>query len=156
MEFWLGMLVLIGFSYEGEEHERNKIVALGPALAAEVTTQRWLDGQSPLHPMNQATRQQMQFARVRIVGISKTELQNSDVLEVPSPRQERQEAKRVYENPVKRLREIWDWVLCAAILYGLATLIYLSAHNHLLQPLWLKPRIITGCGGFSAPACFGR
>ncbi len=53
--------------------------------------------------MNQATRQQMQFARVRIVGISKTELQNSDVLEVPSPRQERQEAKRVYENPVKRL-----------------------------------------------------
>ena len=40
MEFWLGMLVLIGFSYEGEEHERNKIVALGPALAAEVTTQR--------------------------------------------------------------------------------------------------------------------
>ena len=88
--------------------------------------------------MNQATRQQMQFARVRIVGISKTELQNSDVLEVPSPRQERQEAKRVYENPVKRLREIWDWVLCAAILYGLATLIYLSAHNHLLQPLWAE------------------
>jgi len=40
MEFWLGTLVLIGFSYEGEEHESNKIVALGPALAAEVTTQR--------------------------------------------------------------------------------------------------------------------
>jgi len=128
MEFWLGMLVLIGFSYEGEEHERNKIVALGPALAAEVTTQRWLDGQSPLHPMNQATRQQMQFARVRTVGISKTELQNSDVLEVPSPRQERQEAKRVYENPVKRLREIWDWVLCAGFPH--CPLVALS-------PLWL-------------------
>ena len=122
------MLVLIGFSYEGEEHERNKIVALGPALAAEVTTQRWLDGQSPLHPMNQATRQQMQFARVRTVGISKTELQNSDVLEVPSPRQERQEAKRVYENPVKRLREIWDWVLCAGFPH--CPLVALS-------PLWL-------------------
>jgi hypothetical protein len=40
MEFWLGTLVLIGFSYAGEEHARNKIVALGPAVAAEVTTQR--------------------------------------------------------------------------------------------------------------------
>jgi hypothetical protein len=30
MEFWCGTLVLIGFSYEGQEHARNKIFALGP------------------------------------------------------------------------------------------------------------------------------
>jgi hyaluronan synthase len=72
------------------------------------------------------------------VGISKTELQNSDVLEVLSPGEERQGAKRVYKNPVKRLRDIWDWVLCAATLCGLAALTYLSVHNHLPQPLWTE------------------
>jgi hyaluronan synthase len=84
----------------------------------------------------------MQFCvRVRIVrlrAISKTELQNADLLEVPSPREERQEAKRAYTSPVKQLRDIWDWVLCGALLCGLAALICLSVDNHLLQPLWAE------------------
>lgn len=67
MECWRGTLVLIGFTYEGQEHARNKIVALGPAVAAEVVLLRG-NRQSPSHPMNQASRQQVQFAEVEDCG----------------------------------------------------------------------------------------
>jgi hyaluronan synthase len=74
---------------------------------------------------------------VGLRAISKTELENGEQQEVPSPGEERQqEAKRTYKNTVKELRNIWDWVLCAAILCGFAALIYLSVHTHLFQPLW--------------------
>lgn len=72
------------------------------------------------------------------MGISKTELQNADLLKVTSPAGGRQRVKRTYENPVQKLRAVWDWVLCAAILCGFAALIYLSVHNHLLHPLWTE------------------
>jgi hypothetical protein len=73
---------------------------------------------------------------VGLRAISKTELENGNLQEVPSPDEERQqEAKRTYKNTVKELRNIWDWVLCAAILCGFGALIYLSVHNHLFQPL---------------------
>ena len=72
------------------------------------------------------------------MGISKIELQNADLLKVTSPAGERQRVKRTYENPVQKLRAVWDWVLCAAILCGFAALIYLSVHNHLLHPLWTE------------------
>lgn len=42
------------------------------------------------------------------------------------------------DSYLKPRRDVWDWLLCAAILAGLPVLFYLAVHNSLLQPLLLE------------------